>query len=144
LPNRTTGNNKNHSLYGVLNKCVTNQGQRLLTQWIKQPLIDIHKIEERQNIVEILLNDTELRMNLVDNYLKRFPDFQKIEWRFIKGKATLQDCYKMYMAIETLPHMFESMIKTTGKNAHLINEMFTNPLNVNLLNCVSFYVIGIF
>ena len=83
-------------------------------------------------------------MNLVDNYLKRFPDFQKIEWRFIKGKATLQDCYKMYMAIETLPHMFESMIKTTGKNAHLINEMFTNPLNVNLLNCVSFYVISIF
>lgn len=38
------------------------------------------------------------------------------------------------MAIETLPHMFESMIKTEGPNAHLINEMFTNPLNVNLLN----------
>lgn len=110
---------------------MTNQGQRLLTQWIKQPLIDIHKIEERQNIVEILMSDPELRMNLVDNYLKRFPDFQKIEWRFIKGKATLQDCYKMYMAIETLPHMYASMIKAEGPNAHLVKEMFTNPLMVN-------------
>lgn len=92
LPNKTTGtsNIKTHSLYGVLNKCVTTQGQRLLTQWIKQPLIDINKIQERQNLVEILVNDTELRMNLMDNYLKRFPDFQKIEWRFIKGKANLQ------------------------------------------------------
>lgn len=140
LPDKASSSNniKNHSLYGVLNKCVTSQGQRLLTQWIKQPLIDIHKIVERQNIVEILLNDTELRMTLVDNYLKRFPDFQKIEWRFTKGKATLQDCYKMYMAIETLPHMFQAMIKTEGKYAHLVQEMFTNPLNTLIADFSNF------
>ena len=44
-PNTT---NKTHSVYGVLNKCCTIQGQRLLTQWIKQPLIDIVKIGKRQ------------------------------------------------------------------------------------------------
>jgi len=131
LPNKasTSNNIKNHSVYGVLNKCVTTQGQRLLTQWIKQPLVDIHKIEERQNMVELLVNDTVLRQNLTENYLKRFPDFQKIEWRFIKKKANLQDCYKMYMAIETLPHMFEQMIRHEGKNSFLIKDMFTNPLN---------------
>ena len=96
LPNSANGssNIKNNSLYGVLNRCVTSQGQRLLTQWIKQPLIDIHKIVERQNIVEILMADTQLRMNLIDNYLKRFHDFQKIEWRFHKKKATLQVFYQ--------------------------------------------------
>ena len=45
---------------------------------------------ERQDVVEILVGDTELRQTLVENYLKRMPDFQKIEWRFIKNKATLQ------------------------------------------------------
>jgi DNA mismatch repair protein MSH2 len=99
----------------VLNKCVTVQGQRLLNQWIKQPLMDLHKIgeeysflfwlfliakcirfvaltlkEERQNIVQILIDDSEFRQTLVENYLKRFPDLQKIESRFIKKKANLQ------------------------------------------------------
>ena len=41
-------------------------------------------------MVELLVNDTVLRQNLTENYLKRFPDFQKIEWRFIKKKANLQ------------------------------------------------------
>ena len=39
-----SANHKTHSVYGVLNKCSTSQGQRLLTQWIKQPLVDMHKI----------------------------------------------------------------------------------------------------
>jgi len=117
-------------------------------------IIHIYK-EERQNMVEILMSDTELRQTLIENYLKRVPDLQKIEWRFIRRKLTCKykrsfikvrpfekkkrlmwvislwkDCYKVYLAIETLPQMFELMLKHEGKNAHLIKEMFINPLNV--------------
>jgi DNA mismatch repair ATPase MutS len=42
------------------------------------------------NIVEILVNDSSLRETLIENYLKKMPDFQKIEWKFIKNKANLQ------------------------------------------------------
>lgn len=58
LPNRSDPMSlkKTNSVYGVLNKCCTMQGQRLLTQWIKQPLLDIHKIGSRKNIFRKKMN----------------------------------------------------------------------------------------
>jgi DNA mismatch repair protein MSH2 len=38
------GGNKNMSLYGLLNRCKTSQGQRLLGRWLKQPMVNLHEI----------------------------------------------------------------------------------------------------
>lgn len=38
------GSNKNMSLYGLLNRCKTAQGMRLLNRWLKQPLVNLHEI----------------------------------------------------------------------------------------------------
>ncbi len=35
---------KNMSLFGLLNRCKTSQGVRLLGSWLKQPLINLHQI----------------------------------------------------------------------------------------------------
>lgn len=47
MPNpNELGGNKNMSLYGLLNRCKTSQGQRLLGRWLKQPLVNLHEIGE--------------------------------------------------------------------------------------------------
>lgn len=43
----SSGAAKNTTLFGVLNRCKTAQGVRLLGQWLKQPLVNLHEISKR-------------------------------------------------------------------------------------------------
>lgn len=40
------GTTKTHTLLGLLDKCRTPPGHRLLLQWLRQPLVDINKIRK--------------------------------------------------------------------------------------------------
>lgn len=46
--------NKHHSVLGLLDRCRTPQGHRLLAQWVKQPLRDLNAVTERLDIVQVI------------------------------------------------------------------------------------------
>lgn len=83
------------TLVGFLDRCRTAQGRRLITQWVKQPLRDLRTISERQDVVSALMDDSELRMSLSEEHLRRFPDLQLLARRLQRKNATMQDCYKL-------------------------------------------------
>jgi len=110
---------KNMSLFGLLNRCKTAQGVRLLGAWLKQPLVNLHQIrtfgnmcqlvwpayappflEHRQDLVEIFVDDANSRRTLQDSYLKSMPDMRRICKRFQKGVASLEDVVRIYQAVE--------------------------------------------
>ena len=62
---------KTHSLYGLLNKCKTAQGQRLLQQWLQQPLLDLARIKDRHDMVEALVDGAQLKSALVSLRARR-------------------------------------------------------------------------
>lgn len=82
------------SVLTLLDKCRTAQGHRLIAQWVRQPLRDLALIKERHDIVELLVNNNELRSVLSDDYLRRVPDLQQLAKKLTRVKSTLQDCYK--------------------------------------------------
>ncbi|ORX68041.1 DNA mismatch repair protein [Linderina pennispora] len=91
MPSPQDGASKTMSLYGLLDRCKTSQGKRLLKQWLKQPLLSITDIEDRLGLVEQFFMNIDL------------PDFKRLSNRFQRGYATLQDIVRVYQVVVSLP-----------------------------------------
>ena len=129
-----TGGNKNSSVFGLLNHCKTGQGQRLLGQWLKQPLVNVHAIEERQNLVEVFVQDVSTRQIVQNDFLKMMPDMHRISKRFQKGVATLEDVVRVYQAVLRLPGLIQTVEDAeTPSSVHkeLLTRFYLTPLKVS-------------
>lgn len=116
---------KSHSLIGILNNCITPQGRRLLEQWIKQPQKDFNLIQERLDIVESLVNNSEVRSVISKEALTRIPDLMMLSKKLSSGKAKLQDCYRLYQAINYLPSLIRVLRQLDNKS---VKDVFVESL----------------
>ncbi|KPI94021.1 DNA mismatch repair protein spellchecker 1 [Papilio xuthus] len=110
------------SLYGLLDRCRTQHGKRLLAQWLRQPLRDIHLINERLDIVQVLMERSQVRLQLHE-LLRRAPDLQALARRLTRKKASLHDCYRIYQ------------VSSFFYNHSLLAQWLRQPLrDINLIN----------
>lgn len=113
------------SVLEVFDCCVTAQGRRLLEQWFRQPLRDLNLISDRLEVVDCIVNDAEMRSTLRTACLTRTPDMLMLTKKLSNGKASLQDCYKIYQIVDSIPGMLTTL--SNGANKY-IRATLIDPL----------------
>ncbi|XP_058820446.1 DNA mismatch repair protein spellchecker 1 [Topomyia yanbarensis] len=105
-----------HSVLGVLDRCRTPQGHRLMAQWIKQPLRGYDMIKDRHDIVECLVDSAVVRAELHDLHMKRLPDILLVVRRLLKKKSSLQDIFRLYQVVLRTPKILQ-LLETVENTA---------------------------
>ncbi|HXG52275.1 MAG TPA: DNA mismatch repair protein MutS [candidate division Zixibacteria bacterium] len=78
------------SLLGLIDRTVTPMGARRLRQWLLYPLLDVAAIEERQDAVQALVDDFDLRRDL-RSALGGIQDLERLAGRVASGSASPKD-----------------------------------------------------
>lgn len=92
------------SLIGVLDRTHTAMGSRKLKQWIKEPLTNKEKIQERLDAVETLVNQILIRNNLKEA-LKQIYDLERLIGRVACGNTNGRDLIALRNSIHVLPEI---------------------------------------
>ncbi|KAI0053218.1 DNA mismatch repair protein [Auriscalpium vulgare] len=122
---------KNTTLLGLLNKCKTAQGTRMLGSWLKQPLVNRHEILRRQDLVEIFVEDSNARRTIQDDFMKMMPDMHRICKRFQKSVASLEDVVRVYQAVLKLAGLIENLKAVdaeSDRRKELLQSIYLGPL----------------
>ncbi|MEM6394440.1 MAG: DNA mismatch repair protein MutS [Planctomycetota bacterium] len=117
------------SLLGVfLPRCHTAMGKRQLKHWLCYPLIDPRKIDQRQQVVESLVNDSRFADDLAA-VLNRLHDVPRILGRLAVRRATPRDLVALGQSaalIQPLHHALAdrpALTETAKQAAELIDPL---------------------
>jgi len=124
------------SIFGILNKCKTKMGSRLLETWLRQPLINKQEIEARHDVVESLIQYSAERDQLRDSALACVGDLDtlasKLSLYLTATGSTyggLELLYRMYLlADQQLPRVVDSFQQVVQPNSCSKLQLFQEEL----------------
>lgn len=94
----------------VIDRTLTSMGGRLLKRWIAMPLVDVERINRRQDVVEILTKDNDLAAALRD-HISSIGDLERLSSRIAAGRILPRELVQLkssLMAVENLKALLES------------------------------------
>ena len=92
---------KRHTLFHVLNQCVTPMGARQLRQWLRYPLLDKGSLEARYDAVEEFQKQGRMRQELRQQ-LSQVQDLPRIAGRISLPVAGINDFLALRSSLEPL------------------------------------------
>ncbi|KRE93413.1 DNA mismatch repair protein MutS [Paenibacillus sp. Soil766] len=103
---------KKGSLLWLLDKTVTAMGARMLRRWIEKPLMNVSRIEERLEAVNLLYNQLIVRED-VKQALKEVYDLERLVARISYGNANARDMIALKHSLQQVP-MLQQLCTASG------------------------------
>ena len=94
----------------VIDRTLTSMGGRLLKRWIAMPLVDVERINRRQDVVEILTKESDLAAALRD-HISSIGDLERLSSRIAAGRILPRELVQLkssLIAVENLKALLES------------------------------------
>ena len=101
------------TLLGVLDSTVTPMGGRLLHRWLNQPLLDVERLNRRQDAVQALHGRGPVRAELI-GLLKGLRDLERLSNRVIQGVIGPRELIALRHSLEVVPAIAQ-VIRTMGE-----------------------------
>ncbi len=95
---------KRGSLLGILDKTHTAMGARKMKKWLKSPLNNLKKINDRLDAVSYLVDEFIVRNNIKE-HLKQVYDFERLIGKIAYGTANAKDMLALKSSLFVLPEL---------------------------------------
>ncbi|MCK4947099.1 MAG: DNA mismatch repair protein MutS [Candidatus Aureabacteria bacterium] len=120
-----TRGGKEATLVTVLDKTSTSMGSRLLTGWIKQPLVKVDEIISRQNTITEFISNLGITRKISEQ-LKKMTDMERTLGRISCGYANARDLVSLKNALKLLPGLKEHLKNYSSDYAQAIKADIEN------------------
>ena len=99
---------KTGTLLAVLDKTVTPMGGRLLSHWLRYPLLTVEAITLRHDAVEEATQKTRER-GLVRDRLKSVYDLERLSSKITMGQCNARDLVALKQSLQALPDLWSDL-----------------------------------
>jgi DNA mismatch repair protein MutS len=113
------------SLLWAIDKTVTAMGSRALRRWLLQPLLDIAGIQARQQTIQELIEQGQLRQRL-QQILKQIYDLERLTGRAGAGTANARDLVALANSLARLPDL--AHLVANARSPYLIPLQTVSPI----------------
>lgn len=118
-----------HTLVGVLDRCQTAMGKRLLRQYLMSPLTDYQEIIKRHEKVEKFIDKKQFYPEMKDVY-----DISRLARRMIFGRLMPHEVAQFYQSLQIIYSVFQSEQHPLVKIVKQICELIHSNIDVPLAN----------
>jgi DNA mismatch repair protein MutS len=89
------------ALLDIIDRTASSMGGRMLKRWLAMPLKEIQPINERLDIVEFYLNNSEIR-TAIDEQIRVIGDLERLASKIAVGRINPREVVQLKLALEAI------------------------------------------